>query len=213
MMRRWGVVITALYAAVLICLIVPTAVIIGNVRLREAYQEWSTWGFIAILVTCQATLLFLSVDTSQRPRPRTNIVLAYTITAVLFSLLAICFILCLVAAINPDRGTIVDRMVLPAMWIGVAGAWAIPFYLLWRKSDSAVARVTSWLLKGSVLELLVAVPSHVIVRRRTDCSAPVATGFGIYTGIAIMLLAFGPSVLLLYKKRMDQYANRKAAGK
>jgi Na+/H+-dicarboxylate symporter len=211
-MRRWGVVITTLYAVVVVGLIVPTAVLIGNVRLREVYQDWWTWGFVAMLVTCQAALLFLSVDTSQRPKPRASIVLSYLITAVLFSILAVCFILCLVNAINPDRGTLADRMALPALWVGVAGAWAIPFYLLWRNPTSPVARVTSWLLKGSVLELLVAVPSHVIVRRRTDCSAPVVTGFGIYTGIAIMLLAFGPSVLLLYRKRMDQYADRKAAG-
>jgi hypothetical protein len=56
------------------------------------------------------------------------------------------------------------------------------------------------LLRGSALELLVAVPCHVIVRRRDDCSAPVVTGFGIVTGIAIMLLSFGLSVLLLYQK-------------
>jgi len=55
---------------------------------------------------------------------------------------------------------------------------------------------------------LVAVPCHVIVRRRDDCSAPIATSFGIVTGIAVMLLSFGPSVLLLYKKRLDAYGNR-----
>jgi hypothetical protein len=45
----------------------------------------------------------------------------------------------------------------------------------------------------------------VWVRRRQDCSAPLATSFGITTGIAVMLLSFGPSVLLLYKKRMEKY--------
>jgi hypothetical protein len=45
----------------------------------------------------------------------------------------------------------------------------------------------SWLLRGSILELLVAVPCHIIVRRRHDCSAPIITSFEIVTGIAIML--------------------------
>jgi hypothetical protein len=85
--------------------------------------------------------------------------------------------------------------------------WGIVFYLYFRNASESV-RITSWLLKGSVLELLIVVPCHVIVRRRHDCSAPMATSFGIATGIAIMLLSFGPSVLFLYKKRLDSYSAR-----
>jgi hypothetical protein len=66
-----------------------------------------------------------------------------------------------------------------------------------------VTRAVTWLLRGSVLELLIAVPAHIITRRRHDCSAPIVTGFGISSGLAIMLLAFGPSVYLLYRKRME----------
>jgi hypothetical protein len=93
-------------------------------------------------------------------------------------------------------------------WGGAWLLWAILFYFYFRNSSAVVTRLISWLLKGSILDLLVAVPCHVIVRRRHDCSAPLATSFGIATGIAIMLLSFGPSVLFLFKKRLDSYPPR-----
>jgi hypothetical protein len=88
--------------------------------------------------------------------------------------------------------------------------WGIVFFRFARDSEDPITRSVSLLLRGSVLELLIAVPAHVIVRRRHDCSAPGVTSFGITSGIAIMLLAFGPSVLLLYKKRMEGYSARAA---
>jgi hypothetical protein len=39
----------------------------------------------------------------------------------------------------------------------------------------------------------------------------VATSFGIVTGIAVMLLCFGPSVLFLFKKRLDGYSAHTSA--
>ena len=60
-----------------------------------------------------------------------------------------------------------------------------------------MTRIVNWLLRGSGLELLVAVPSHVWARRPDDCSAPAVTGYGIATGLAIMLLSFGPGVFFL----------------
>jgi hypothetical protein len=99
-----------------------------------------------------------------------------------------------------------------AFWGAAWVLWAILFYFYFRNSSPVVTRLTSWLLKGSVLELLIVVPCHVIVRRRHDCSAPLATSLGIATGLAIMLLSFGPSVLFLYKKRLDAYAPRSHSG-
>ncbi len=85
-------------------------------------------------------------------------------------------------------------------WLG----WALVFYHA-SKSDEAgtlVQRTTRWLLRGSILELLVAVPSHIMVRQRSDCCAPIVTFWGIVTGISVMLLSFGPGVLFLFAARM-----------
>lgn len=92
--------------------------------------------------------------------------------------------------------------VIPVFWT----FWAGVFYWHSRERADLLTRGISWLLKGSVLELLVVVPCHVYVRRRGDCSAPAITGFGIATGIAVMLLSFGPSVLFLYKRRLERYS-------
>jgi hypothetical protein len=81
--------------------------------------------------------------------------------------------------------------------------WAFIFRRVARADapDAMIKRLTRWLLRGSILELLVAVPSHVIVRRRDDCCAPVGTFWGIATGISVMLLCFGPGVYFLFVER------------
>lgn len=55
-----------------------------------------------------------------------------------------------------------------------------------------------------VFVLLIAVPSHLIARQRTDCCAGVGGAIGIATGLAVMLAAFGPAILLLYQQRLQR---------
>jgi hypothetical protein len=92
--------------------------------------------------------------------------------------------------------------VMTTLWL----VWAMVFYLFARGDDpnSLVKRTTRWLLRGSILELLVAVPSHIIVRNRNDCCAPLGTFWGITTGISIMLLCFGPGVFFLFSERFGR---------
>jgi hypothetical protein len=82
--------------------------------------------------------------------------------------------------------------------------WGFIFYMACRQDEagSLVRRSTRWMLRGSILELLVAVPSHVVVRNRGDCCAPFGTFWGIVTGLAVMLISFGPGVLFLFAARM-----------
>jgi len=84
--------------------------------------------------------------------------------------------------------------------------WAVIFYRFAKADDpqALIKRTTRWLLRGSILELLVAVPSHIIVRNRNDCCAPFGTFWGITTGLSIMLLCFGPGVFFLFAERFGR---------
>jgi hypothetical protein len=94
---------------------------------------------------------------------------------------------------------VVGGMVL-ALWV----AWSLVFAVFAQRTNAEglTPRLVRWLLRGSILEFLVAVPSHIVVRHRNDCCAPVATFWGIVTGLSVMLLAFGPSVFFLFAHRV-----------
>jgi hypothetical protein len=221
-MRKWGIVISVFYALIFLGLIVPAAGFLFNYPylqssdflhdLRETYTNRFFWIPAGGILASQALLLFLSVDTSQkRLKPRSHILVSVTVGALLIALLASAVIWSLGFAIRGDKfgDKFFDRQSdILLFWAALWLFWGILFYFYFRNSSAVVTRLISWLLKSSVLELLIVVPCHVIVRRRHDCSAPAATSFGIATGVAIMLLSFGPSVLFLYKKRLDSYSSR-----
>lgn len=216
-MSKWGILISVFYALIVLVLLVPAGVLLVGPDwwskfldgILATYSEWLLWIPIVIVLGGQALLLFLSVDTSQkRLKPRSHILLSVSVAGILTALLTLAVVSSIGVAARGDKfgeGSSVSPFVFFALlWL----IWGVLFYLFLRNSSAVVNRIISWLIKGSILELLIAVPCHVIVRRRHDCSAPAVTSFGIVSGIAIMLLAFGPSVLLLYKKRLDAYAAR-----
>jgi hypothetical protein len=213
-MRKWGIIISVVYGLILLGLLFPLGVLLAGENglfspgfiadVLEGYGEWILWVPVVALIVGQVALLALSVDRSQkRLKPRGPVKRSAAVAAMLFTILTLSAIASIGVAIRSDN--FLDKtgehlvVTLAGLWV----AWAVVFYVYLRGKTEITNRVVSWLLRGSVLELLIAVPCHVIVRRRNDCSAPIATGFGITAGIAIMLLSFGPSVLLLYKKRMD----------
>jgi hypothetical protein len=219
-MRKWGIVLGLFYAVIVIGLLIPAASLLVDYHipftseffdsLKDIYTVGFVWFVAVILIGGEAILLFLTVDTSQkRLRPRTHIAISYTVTAAFFALLVFAAFTALEVAIFGDTYILTSIAEIIGIWAGLWLLWGAVFYLYTRNSPVATTRILSWLLKGSILELLIAVPCHVIVRRRHDCSAPFATGFGIATGVAVMLLCFGPSVLLLYKKRLDSYSTRR----
>ena len=219
-MKKWGLVVTLFYGLLVLVFLVPAALFLvsssrPNVAdLKEIYTSGIPWICAGIVMLGEGLLLWLSVDTTQkRLKPRTPVLVCAIATGLLLSILTVAFVLALGLGVRGDK--FLDLLPNSPSVTALLSAFAIPwlvwgvlFYRLCRNSSDPVTRAVAWLFRGSALELLIAVPAHVVARRRQDCCAPVITGYGITSGIVIMLLSFGPSVLLLYKKRMERYATK-----
>ena len=227
-MRNWGIVVTAFYAVVVIMLFS-----FGFLFLAEGLEAFESFELgdideapllfvlipTAILVCGQVLLLFLSVDTSwRRLKPQRHAKVTAGLVGFMVAILTLAVFLAIAGALYGDDFDIpILDEIDSAAWqltiflatIGVIwGIWAVVFYAFSKRSSNVVDSAVNWLIKGSVLELLVAVPCHIIVRQREWCCAQYVSAYGIAAGIAIMLLAFGPSSLLLYKRKLDDYRDR-----
>jgi hypothetical protein len=128
-----------------------------------------------------AGLLFVPLQVRrQRSLTRRSIWIPLIITGALAAILAYAFGLALWELADPD---IYHRGINPFYWLilPALSAWAfwsgIFFLLTAKRGKTTVAlALHRWLLAGSLLELLIAVPAHLIVRRRSECCAGIMTG-------------------------------------
>lgn len=230
-MRYWGIVITLFYALIVASLMWLGG-FLAEYKVPSLGEHASFLGKayavipFMMLLAGQALLIFLSVDiTWQRLKPRQHVLVSAATVGLMVGILSLSTFYVVAAAVNGDG--LFDDVLKPAffwsslpsedfpaaLWIYFgAGSllalwmvWGYLFYVFHQGSSVIVERAIGWLMAGSVLELLIAVPCHIIVRNRGDCSAPFVTGYGIATGIAVMLMSFGPGVIFLYQKRMRQY--------
>ncbi len=227
-MRRWGILVSAVYLLLLYLLFLPLWSYLGDgsviwfVSFDDPYWDMGTAeGLLGLslvplpilaLLIAQA-VLFASVDRSyRRPIPRASLKRTVWATALATGLLTTGALISVAFAIDTAwKSKLVDSetgmILLMFSWIPAWIAWGIAFKRYVDDEESLVHKMLSRLLAGSVLELLIAVPCHVYIRYKEECSAPMFSGWGIVTGIAVMLLALGPGVLLLYRKRLQQYNN------
>ena len=193
------------------------------------YAEWGYWLWLAVLVAGQFLLLLLPIHLVERRLPaRRPLKIPVLVTAFFLANLVFAGMVSILCAVFKDEAfeyfdlTLLFNLgadqnarhhsgygVLFTMLITVLIFWLVWAFIFRRATktdepDALLKRATRWLLRGSILELIIAVPSHVIVRRRDDCCAPAGTFWGIATGISVMLLCFGPGVFYLFVERMEK---------
>jgi hypothetical protein len=217
---RWPLLTVLLYAALVVVVLMPLVFAVSlwlgsaDTDLGEAFEVvpglygsgWVFWTFCLLLILCQILLLVVPVGLArERPRPRRGIWATILAAAALFALLTTCAVWSVAVAAAGDAALdetvgLTALGVLVLSWIG----WSFVFRSFARHADprSYVRRQMKWLMRGSVLELLIAVPSHVIVRQREECCAHGVTALGIATGLVVMLFSFGPGIYFLYAERI-----------
>jgi hypothetical protein len=189
------------------------------------YLQWAYWLWLAVLVAGQALLLLLPLKIAENRLPaRRPLGIPVMVSAFFLANLLFAGLLDIFCALFREEGFGIfgyltpfkAGQVQPSNNETVAGfiitilvfwfIWAFIFHRFSKadEPDALLKRMTRWLLRGSILELLVAVPSHIIVRRRGDCCAPWGTFWGIVTGISVMLLCFGPGVFFLFVDRFKR---------
>ena len=212
-MKRWAFLVAVLYILALIALTIPA------IWLAFVPQSWLTadhisdvatfipyWGWLGIMFICQLCLLIVPVKiAANRPVSRRTLLWPILTGGFLAGTLMLGAGYSVYEFIFKGQNPVIDW----PHWVPViAGGflwivWSIVFYRQTRSqnADSVVRKQTRWLLRGSILELLIAVPTHIVARYRNYCCAGFMTFIGITFGIAIMLFAYGPAVFFLFVAR------------
>jgi hypothetical protein len=210
-MTRWGILTAGLYACALVLLTVPFIQLALPAATVPAaiYGTWGYWVWVAFMALCALVLVAAPVRLAGgRGRGRRPIALTIGVAGLLFALLVVGATASVgellthgASWLGDDARTVIFR--LAAIVLGSWALWATVLYWMTRRDAPipAVQKVARALLAGSVLELLIAIPTHIVVRGRTECCAGVYTFLGLVTGVSIMLLSFGPGVIFLFNER------------
>ncbi|MEI8079223.1 MAG: hypothetical protein WCH61_06305 [bacterium] len=219
-MKRWAWLVVGLYAAMLIVLTVPAiwGAFYPKMTILQAVNIFTAggyWIWVALMVLGELLLLLVPVLMAEkRLKSRRPLLVPVITAALLFALLFTAAGLAVWCGLWGDKEpAFLKSLPLPVALIrfdligGTVALWLAWGLLFWRFANAAATpeallpRLIRWLVGGSILEFLVAVPCHIATRHREDCCAPAGTFFGLAFGISVMLMAFGPGVFFLFIAR------------
>ena len=206
-MKRWAVCVVLLYVLILVALTSPLLLVSFYPTASVAFApfaEWGYWAVLAVLALAQVILLVVPVELSLgRPTSRRSLLWPVLASGLMMGLLGAGAAVSMEEFIRKEMAGTGDAAIPWAIMLGLWAVWTLVFYRTSRGAAAmdVVTRQCRYLLKGSILELLVAVPTHIVARVRDYCCAGFWTFLGIAFGVSVMLFSFGPGVFFLFVAR------------
>lgn len=215
-MKYPALVTLLLYALILLVFIGPFWLLAfvpryGFGELYDVYfskDGWSTWIWFSVMVLCEAGLLFVHVRKDQgRPITRRTLLAPIIASGLMAGIL---FIGVFFSVFGLFENTKLNNSYVGYAGLGAGGLlWIIWSYIFYRSGRTVepaplISSILKKLIKGSILELVIAVPTHIYVRSKDYCCAPILTFASLVAGISVMLFAFGPGIYFLFRDRIKR---------
>jgi hypothetical protein len=207
--KPWAVLVVFLYFLLLVALTAPLFFVAFSPGANATdafviFSGWVYWAGVGVMLVAQAVMLIVPVELSLgRPTTRRSVLWPILASGLMVGVLGAGAAISMDEVIRKEKSASLDTA-LP--WVAMLVLWAVWSISFYRTSRGAAAmdvvtRQCRYLLKGSILELLVAVPTHIVARGRDYCCAGVLTFLGIAFGVGVMLFSFGPGVFFLFAAR------------
>jgi len=209
---KWVYAVLGLYGILLLAVLsFPIWIVFVMDGPKDDLKTYAYLGFCSSsLLLVGMTLMIIPIQKrARRPVKRRAIWLPLVGSSILFAALVFFTIWAVQDAfpwlIDGTGGPDPEKLV----WYGAPLAWAAWFVLFgWMALVSDPVSVNSRMYKtlatGNFLELVIAVPMHVVARQRPECCAGLPSGIAIGTGAAIAIVALGPAIFFLYYRRWKQ---------
>jgi hypothetical protein len=219
-LMHWAFVVACLYLLILLVVTCPVFLLAWYPRATLANAArvylWAPyWAGVVVMFVCQAVLLLVPArEMSRRPARRRPLLVPVLASGLMLAVLVIGVFFTLMEIRDLRRASgMFDSplLVLAVLPCTAWAAWAVFFYFLSRRQSvpGVAAAQSCTLLAGSILELLVAVPTHIAARQRGECCAGVGSFIGLSLGVSVLLFAFGPATFFLYLARWRRLRRRR----
>lgn len=207
-MKRFALAVALLYFFALTALTVPFSSAAFGIKFHDtaqAYVAWPYWVWILVMVASQFALLTIPVRVaSRRPITRGSLVWPLLASGLMMGAMVAGALCSIYEGLFQLKGN--GNWIL---WISLISGvitwciWSVVFYRTSRPEEASdmISRQCRLLLKGSALELLIAVPTHIVARHRGYCCAGALTFIGLTMGASVMLFSYGPAVFFLFAER------------